>query len=218
MINDEFNKRFITGIISLFLCISLIIFSQQIFIFSIFIFFIIASYEWFNINKKNNNFFIQFFGFLFLILSFISSYYLRGNDFNTILIFIWLLLISVFTDTGGYFFGKFFGGKKLTKISPNKTYAGSLGSFLFSILLLIILSKISIYNSLIEINFKYISITLLLSLVSQIGDLVISFYKRKNYVKNTGKLLPGHGGLLDRIDGIIFVIPVGYSLKLLNIL
>ena len=195
-----------------------IIFSQQIFIFSIFIFFIIASYEWFNINKKNNNFFIQFFGFLFLILSFISSYYLRGNDFNTILIFIWLLLISVFTDVGGYLFGKIFGGKRLTKISPNKTYSGSLGSFVFSFFLLIILTNINIYDSLIEINFKYILITIFLSFVSQIGDLIVSFFKRINKVKNTGNLLPGHGGLLDRIDGIIFVMPVAYFLIFFKIL
>ena len=218
MINNEFTIRLITAFISLPICFFIITYSQKVFIFSIFLLFIIASYEWFKMNIKTDNFFLKIIGFIFLSISFISSYYLRGNDSNTILIFLWLLLISVFTDVGGYLFGKIFGGKRLTKISPNKTYSGSLGSFVFSFFLLIILTNINIYDSLIEINFKYILITIFLSFVSQIGDLIVSFFKRINKVKNTGNLLPGHGGLLDRIDGIIFVMPVAYFLIFFKIL
>ena len=118
------------------------------------------------------------------------------------------LLVCISTDIGGLIFGKIFKGKKLSKISPNKTLSGSLGSFVFSILL------IPIFYSHFD-NLKLsvlLVITLLISLVSQLGDLFISYLKRKAKVKDTGDLLPGHGGLLDRIDGIIFGVPFGLIL------
>jgi len=118
------------------------------------------------------------------------------------------LLISVVSDIGGLTFGKIFKGKKLTKISPNKTIAGSIGSFIFSLLLIPMLQ-----NSInIPVSSSLILITLLVSFTSQLGDLLISYLKRKAKVKDTSDLLPGHGGILDRIDGIIFAIPVGLIL------
>ena len=126
-----------------------------------------------------------------------------------------ILLICILSDTGGYIVGKSIGGKKLTKISPNKTISGSFGSFLFSVFLIIIFEKFKkitfISNNIFNI-YILIYICLLLSLICQLGDLFISYFKRKANVKNTGSLLPGHGGLLDRIDGIIFVLPIAYIL------
>ena len=115
------------------------------------------------------------------------------------------------SDIGGYFFGKTFKGKKLTKISPNKTISGSIGGFVFSLLLLIVF-----YFTIENINLiKYLILTLTVSCASQSGDIFISYIKRKAKVKNTSDMLPGHGGLLDRLDGIIFGIPIGLNLAVL---
>ena len=118
------------------------------------------------------------------------------------------LSISISSDIGGLVFGKLFKGKKLTKISPNKTISGALGSFIFSLLLV---PLIEFFIVIPDIN-NLVLIILLVSLTSQIGDLSISFLKRKAKVKDTSNLLPGHGGVLDRIDGIVFAIPVGLIL------
>jgi phosphatidate cytidylyltransferase len=150
----------------------------------------------------------SFLGILFLILSFYSAYQLRDQSgFN---FFIFLVLICVFTDLGGFFFGKLFKGPKLTKISPKKTYSGVVGSFVLPLLFgLTYYNYTSLnYSELIKINF--ILLILIISFTSQLGDLIISYFKRIAKVKDTGKFLPGHGGILDRIDGLIFVIPFIY--------
>jgi phosphatidate cytidylyltransferase len=122
---------------------------------------------------------------------------------------IWIISICIFSDTGGFVIGKLVGGKKLTKISPNKTIAGSIGSFIFSLIPLIFLFQIN--EIFINIHLAHlVIISLLLSLICQVGDLLISYFKRKAKVKDTGSILPGHGGLLDRIDGLIFVLPAAY--------
>ena len=112
------------------------------------------------------------------------------------------------SDIGGLVCGKIFKGKKLTKISPNKTISGSIGSFMFSILLIPFFHKVQIDQTLVNLFI----ITIIISLTSQLGDLFISLLKRKAKVKDTSDLLPGHGGVLDRIDGIIFAIPLGIFL------
>ena len=112
------------------------------------------------------------------------------------------------SDIGGLVFGKIFKGKKLTKISPNKTISGSIGSFIFSMLLVPFF-----YKGLVDQNLlSLLLITIIISLTSQLGDLFISLLKRKAKVKDTSDLLPGHGGVLDRVDGIIFAIPLGIYL------
>jgi len=138
---------------------------------------------------------------IFIILIFVNN-----TEYKIFVIY--ALSISIASDTGGLLFGKIFKGRKLTKISPKKTISGSVGSFILSLLLIPFFSKIFE-------NFVFIEIviyTLLISLMSQIGDLFISYLKRKAKVKNTSDLLPGHGGLLDRIDGIIFALPLGIFL------
>ena len=125
---------------------------------------------------------------------------------------LFVLGICIFSDIGGYIIGKSIGGKKLTKISPNKTVSGSFGSFLFSLFPLGILMVLGL-----DKNFsgKIILFCLLISLACQLGDLFISYFKRLAKVKDTGKILPGHGGMLDRIDGVIFAIPTTIIIEFL---
>jgi len=130
--------------------------------------------------------------------------------------FLYILSICICSDIGGYIIGKSVGGKKLTKISPNKTISGSFGSFCFSIIPLLIFYNINSSEYLLSIsNFLMCLFT---SLVCQLGDLFISYLKRKAKVKDTGSILPGHGGLMDRVDGIIFAIPFAFILSKLIIL
>ena len=124
--------------------------------------------------------------------------------------FLYVISICFLTDIGGYVFGKIIGGKKLSKISPNKTISGTVGSFIFSILPLIIVLNLNYLD--LEFNLVNMMFCLLISLISQLGDLFISFFKRKAKIKDTGNILPGHGGVLDRVDGIVFAIPFTYFL------
>ena len=125
-------------------------------------------------------------------------------------------MISISTDIGGYVFGKIIKGPKLTHISPNKTYSGSIGGVFLTLIILILYSNIfsrelNFFYKLYLNNFIYfLFIIISASLISQIGDLIISFLKRKAKIKNTGKIIPGHGGILDRIDGMIFTFPFMY--------
>ena len=136
--------------------------------------------------------------------------YLNSTSSIEIISIIFLLLICILTDTGGFVFGKLIGGKKLTKISPNKTYSGMVGSFLFSL----IFGYLFFYyqQKFLEFNINVLILIVLVSFISQIGDLMISFFKRKAKIKDTGTILPGHGGILDRIDGILVGIPFGVLL------
>ena len=144
----------------------------------------------------------------FLYLLIVGIMMFGGYNGDKIL-FLALLFVCIFSDIGGYVFGKTFGGKKLTKISPNKTISGSIGSFLFS-LIPFIFYVVYFTNS--NLDLKSILIPILFSFICQFGDLFISYFKRKAKVKDTSKLIPGHGGLLDRIDGIIFALPFGILL------
>ena len=182
--------------------------------------FLIATYEWFIINKKS---YIYFFpGFLIILGFVISAYYLRGDNFERNFFFLWLLCIAFFSDTGGYVFGKIFKGKKLTKISPNKTISGMIGSFIFSIfpILIIYLAKnLELLNiKFLSLSFKTLFLSLIFSLICQIGDILVSYFKRKSNIKDTGNILPGHGGILDRIDGLIFLLLFSSILVFLKII
>ena len=166
-------------------------------------------FEWFKMTKKKE--LIRILGLFFLFFSFYSAIYLRqyiGLNF-----FLFLIIVCIFTDIGGYLFGKILKGPKLTKISPNKTYSGVVGSFFISLITGFIYIKYLGQKSKILLNNDLEFVVLLIlfiSLISQIGDLIISYFKRQAKLKDTGKILPGHGGFLDRLDGIIFVIPVIY--------
>jgi len=133
---------------------------------------------------------------------------IESKNSNLKIYLLYSVLVAILSDIGGLVCGKIFKGKKLTKISPNKTISGSIGSFMFSMLLIPFFYKVQIDQSLVNLFL----ITIIISLTSQLGDLFISLLKRKAKVKDTSDLLPGHGGVLDRIDGIIFAIPLGIFL------
>ena len=164
-------------------------------------------------NDKKKKELVRILGLFFLFYSFYSAIYLRqyiGLNF-----FLFLILICIFTDIGGYLFGKILKGPKLTKISPNKTYSGVIGSFIISLITGFIYIKYLGQKSKILLNNDpefMVLLILFISLVSQIGDLIISYFKRQAKLKDTGKILPGHGGFLDRLDGMIFALPVIYSI------
>ena len=202
----ELEKRILSSLILIPISIFFIIKGSFLFLFFLGLLFIITTLEWIKMSEKK--IILKCLGIFFLIFSFFSAYYIREN--KGLYFFIFIILICIFTDVGGYVFGKFFKGPKLIKISPNKTYSGSIGGFLFSLvsgLSFLQYTKSDFLGD--ETSIILLSI-LLISLISQVGDLIISYFKRKANLKNTGKILPGHGGLLDRIDGIIFVIPLSF--------
>ena len=211
---NELLKRIISSILIIPIIIFFVIKGSILFTFFILACFLIASYEWHMISRKKKYY---FFGFIFLILSFLSAFFLRINEFNNIHEFILVILICVATDVGGFVFGKTFKGPKLTKISPQKTYNGVIGSFLISLIAgLIYLDYAGNSDIFIEDHLKIFLLILFISFVSQLGDLIISYFKRKANLKDTGKILPGHGGLLDRIDGLIFALPASHVLILIT--
>jgi len=138
-----------------------------------------------------------------------SSFEIHGSTGGPV-VFLFVISVCFFSDIGGYVIGRTIGGKKLTKISPNKTVSGSIGSFLFSILPLLLFYNFDQHEY--SFSISNILFCLLISLACQLGDLFISYLKRKAKIKDTGFILPGHGGLLDRVDGIIFAVPFAYLL------
>ena len=215
MIFTELQKRVTSAVILLPVVIFTIIFSQHFFNLLLLLALFFSFIEWFKLNKKNFNF-ISISGFVIILLSIFFAYYLRGNDIKSKTIFLWIVFVCFFSDTGGYFIGKFFGGKKISKISPKKTYAGIYGSFIFSIFPILIVHFFE--SNILILSTKSIILSLLFSLFCQLGDMTVSYFKRKNKVKDTGILIPGHGGLLDRIDGLIFVIIFSGILKMCNLI
>ena len=217
MISLELQKRILTSLV-LILLLFLIFLYTYILIISLTIIALICWIEFYGLilkifNKKNlrNNMFrfiCRSLSLLYLI-GFSSLFFVlitRGIESKNFLIY--SILITISSDIGGLVFGKIFKGRKLTKISPKKTISGSIGSFIFSLALVpYFLQYISNINII-----SIIVITLIISLAAQMGDLFISFLKRKAQVKDTGNLLPGHGGFLDRIDGLLFAIPISFLL------
>ena len=215
MLNQELFYRILSSLILIPLSFFLIYKGNFYFNLFLFLILIISIKEWISLSYNKFNLIL---GIIFLIFSFFSAYMIRSfYQTNGLEIFLFLIIVCISTDIGGYIFGKILKGPKLTKISPNKTYAGVLGSFLLSILFSYIyftqeylVIKFGSINS-----FSFIILTTILCFVSQFGDLMISFFKRKSNLNNTGNLIPGHGGILDRIDGIIFVFPFFYIINLI---
>ena len=204
---QETIKRLLSSLVIIPFALFFTLKGSIYFNFFLIIIFLITIFEWYKMSK-NKMYLLP--GVFFLIFSFYSAYLLRFDEDNGLKIFILVVLISVTTDIGGYIFGNIFKGPKLTKISPKKTYSGVLGSYFLSII-----SSIN-YIDYYELNYwtdnELFIIILLISSISQIGDLIISYFKRKSKIKNTGNIIPGHGGFLDRIDGIIFAVPFAHIL------
>ena len=201
------KKRIYTSII-LFLIIYLIISFNFFLLFILIVLGNLSILEFFNISKrmiknKFNLFFINTIFSLYIFLFCILFFYFSNILYLKIILFS-LLFGCIASDVGGYVFGKFFKGPKLTKISPKKTITGSIGSIIFTI---VIITFLFFY---ITNSFSYYSIiiAILTSLSCQVGDLFFSYLKRKAKIKDTGNFLPGHGGILDRLDGILLAIPL----------
>ena len=219
MDSNLFNRIITSIILLLFLSISLFI-NSYILLFSLIIISLISYIEFNSLTKKiwkkKNNivFFVNILSILYLI--FFTWITFKSYE-NPPIEIIFVILICIFSDTGGYIFGKLIGGKKLSKISPNKTISGTVGSFLLSlmsIIILILMYKFSGNSIYIFKSYKsMILLCLVLSFICQLGDLCISYFKRKAKVKDTGSILPGHGGLLDRVDGLIFVLPAAFIIN-----
>ena len=213
--NNELIKRSLTSIV-LILILILMFISSTMMISIILIVSFITFYEFnkliFKIIKKrilkfliSSSILLYLFVFVFIVF-FVESIQLSNPKYKMFIFY--SIIICVNTDLGGYIFGKIFKGKKLTKISPNKTISGTIGSFICSLFAIPVFITV-----LSHINLSLlILITLVISFVSQLGDLFVSYLKRLAKVKDTGNILPGHGGILDRIDGIIFAVPIGFYL------
>ena len=219
-------KRIVTSIVLLFLLIFINFSHEYLFIISVLIIGLIICLEanvlyskLLTIKYPKKIHTLNKFNIKFIILNLVTFFYIffifcnfsyKIHQSESPVFFLYVISICFFTDIGGYVFGKIIGGKKLSKISPNKTISGAVGSFILSIVPLIIVLNFNYLN--VEFNLTSIIFCLLVSLISQLGDLFISLIKRKAKIKDTGNLLPGHGGILDRLDGIIFAIPFSYFL------
>ena len=209
----EFEKRVLSSIILVPLSFFFIIEGSVLFNFFLIICFLMTSYEWYIMSNKKN---YSIPGYFFLIFAFYCTYSLRNLGAESLPFFLFIIIICISTDIGGYFFGKIFKGPKLTKISPNKTYSGMIGSYFLSVVVINLFYSYSFFENFTNFTFNSLIIVLLISTISQIGDIIISYFKRLSKVKNTGKIIPGHGGLLDRIDGMIFAFPSSYLILIIN--
>ena len=209
MIASTFKKRLITSILLLLLVFLIFKFSI-IMVYTLIVFGTISCVEFFSLIQKNKwerkiVFFINLIFFIYIFIFCTFFFYFTGLIHLKIMLLI-LLLSCVASDVGGFTFGKIFQGPKLTKISPKKTISGSIGSllitgFVFSTL---------IYYFTRNFEIKFLLVGILISVVCQLGDLFFSYLKRRVRLNDTGNFLPGHGGILDRIDSILLGIPFGF--------
>ncbi len=211
----EFFLRILSSLILIPFVLFFIIKGSIYFNIFVLIILFLTLYEWHYLSIKKIYYLP---GLIFIFLSFASFYVMRQE--GDYVIFLLTLLTCIATDIGGYIFGKIIKGPKLTKISPNKTYAGMIGGFVLSLIFANIyfnnLVFLNLSDSHDEMEIQIILLVLSISLISQVGDIIISYFKRKSNIKHTGKIIPGHGGILDRLDGMIFAFP--YTFMLIKII
>lgn len=205
----KYKKRFFTSFFLLYL--TYLIFTYDLIsVYCLIVLGIVSIVEFLQITsklfKKKLTYLIVNFIFAAYIFIFCILFFIFLNFLHLKFILLCLLAACVASDIGGFIFGKFFKGPKLSKISPKKTISGSFGSFLLSI----IITSILFYYFIESINLRIIVVSIITSLFSQLGDLFFSFIKRKVKIKDTGNFLPGHGGVLDRLDGILLGVPMGF--------
>jgi phosphatidate cytidylyltransferase len=198
---NNFKKRLSVSLLA-FPLIYVLLYQKTLSNLLILIVFLFCIFEWVKIFKRKNAIFFLGIIVLFVFLLSLLRIY-NFEEFN--LIFLWLIILTWLSDIGGYIFGKLFGGPKLIRISPNKTWSGVFGSIILSqfAILIFYLDESYLFN--INIIFSQ----LFLSIVGQIGDILMSYIKRKNNKKDSSNFIPGHGGFLDRVDGLIWIIIFG---------
>ena len=207
-------KRLLSSIILIPLVFYVVIKGSMIFNFFLIILLSISIYEWINMNKFNIQ---KIIGVIYLIFSFFTIFLFRNIniDYN-IFYFLLVAIICISSDLGGYIFGKILKGPKLISISPNKTYAGVFGAYILSIFFSYLFYKFILHiDDNITQNIFFFMVIISISTISQVGDLILSYFKRIAKIKDTGNIIPGHGGILDRIDGVIFAYPFSYMLILI---
>lgn len=208
MIADNLKKRIYTSVVLLLLVILIFNFNPLLTYFLIIVG-VVSFLEFMELTKK---IFIKKIHFIFVnlffglyLFTFCSIFFLYSQFLGFKIILFIFLSGCIASDIGGYIFGNIFKGPKLTKISPKKTYAGAVGSIFFTVIIV----SFFFYYFIQIFNYKIIYLSLIISLFCQLGDLIFSLLKRKAKIKDTGKILPGHGGILDRVDGILLGIPIG---------
>lgn len=213
---SNLKKRIYTSFI-LFFLVFLIFRFNFILVYSLLILGIFSILEFLNISGKifKKKFFKYSLNLIFIFYVFLfSSLLIYFFNFFQLKILIFIILFGcISSDIGGYIVGNILKGPKLTKISPKKTIAGALGSILLTnlstFILFFYLTGVS--------NLNIILIATITSISCQLGDLMFSFLKRKAKIKDTGNFFPGHGGVLDRLDGILLGVPVGIIVSVLYI-
>ena len=215
---SNLQKRLLTSIIVLPFSLFFILKGGDYIVSFLYAVLILGNYELFSVFKRKIT--IIFLDGV-LVVALLSILHLRNDTFSSFVLLLWIIVLTIFSDIGGYVFGKTFKWKKFTKISPKKTISGVIGSIIFSLFTVLLLGIfIKLYTNLninILQNPKYYFLAIIFSLAAQFGDLCVSYFKRIEKIKDTGKLLPGHGGIFDRVDGLIFVVIfaiIFYYLKL----
>ena len=212
------NKRIFTSLIVFPVSMFFIIKGGNYIVSFLYAILILANFEAFSAFKRKTS--IIFLDSI-LVVSLLSILHLRNDTASSLILLLWVIILTISSDIGGYIFGKIFRWKRLTNISPNKTLSGVIGSLIFSIFSILLLGLICKILFQIDLSFflkfKYFIFAVILSLSAQLGDLMVSYFKRLDKIKDTGKILPGHGGIFDRIDSLMFstiVANILYYLKL----
>ena len=212
------NKRILTSLIVFPVSMFFIIKGGNYIVSFLYAILILANFEAFSAFKRKTS--IIFLDSI-LVVSLLSILHLRNDTTSSLILLLWVIILTISSDIGGYIFGKIFRWKRLTNISPNKTLSGAIGSLIFSIFSILLLGLICKILFQIDLSFflkfKYFIFAVILSLSAQLGDLMVSYFKRLDKIKDTGKILPGHGGIFDRIDSLMFstiVANILYYLKL----
>ena len=212
------NKRILTSLIVFPVSMFFIIKGGNYIVSFLYAILILANFEAFSAFKRKTS--IIFLDSI-LVASLLSILHLRNDTTSSLILLLWVIILTISSDIGGYIFGKIFRWKRLTNISPNKTLSGVIGSLIFSIFSILLLGLICKILFQIDLSFflkfKYFIFAVILSLSAQLGDLMVSYFKRLDKIKDTGKILPGHGGIFDRIDSLMLstiVANILYYLKL----
>ena len=212
------QKRVLTSIIIFPISIFFIIMGGNYIVSFLYAILILGNFEVFSVFKRKITIILLD---IILVISLLSILHLRNDTLSSYILLIWVIVLTISSDIGGYVFGKTFKWKKITKISPKKTMSGVFGSLIFSLATVFFLGLIVELVAGIESSFiqkpRYFILAIIFSIIAQSGDFIISYFKRLEKIKDTGKILPGHGGIFDRIDGLIFVVLFAFIVYKFNL-